>query len=152
MTSVKYETIFKLFLGNITDYKLASLNEEDAKELLTEYLHKSLAATYLNHLFSSYELDDDMETFSYTMTYDTGNDETDFVCVAISKWMVYEWFHNQVRNTVNTAQFFGGSEQKYYSQQQHLAELKELEDSVYKEARHFVMDRGWINNSYLGGS
>ena len=152
MASVSYETIFNLFLGNITDYKLASLNEDDANTLMTEYLHKSLAASYLNRIFSSVTLDDDTRIISFTLAYDSGRDETDFVCNAIAKWMTYEWFHNQVRSTVNTAQFFGGSEQKYYSQQQHLAELKDLEDSLYKEARHFVMDRGWINNSYLGGS
>ncbi len=152
MASVKYETIFNLFLGNITDIKLASLSEEDAKTLMVEYLHRSLAASYLSHIFSSSELDDETETFTYSMAYDTGKDETDFVCNAIAKWMVYEWLHNQVRSIVNTAQFFGGAEQKYYSQQAHMAELRNMQDDAYKEARHFVMDRGWINNSYLGGS
>lgn len=152
MASVKYETIFNLFLGNITDIKLASLSEEDAKTLMVEYLHRSLAASYLSHIFSSSELDDENETFTYSMAYDTGKDETDFVCNAIAKWMVYEWLHNQVRSIVNTAQFFGGAEQKYYSQQAHMAELRNMQDDAYKEARHFVMDRGWINNSYLGGS
>lgn len=152
MTSVKYETIFNLFLGNITDIKLASLSEEDANTLMTEFLHKALAATYLNRLFSSYSLDDDTQQFSFAMAYDTKRDETDFVCNAIAKWMVYEWIHNQVNSVVNTAQFFGGAEQKFYSQQAHLSELRNLEDSLYKECRHYVMDRGWINNSYLGGS
>ena len=152
MTSVKYETIFNLFLGSITDIKLASLSEEDAKVLMTEYLHKSLAASYISHLFSSTELDDANETFTYTMAYDSGIDETDFVCNAISKWMVYEWLHNQVRNTVNTMQFFGGSEQKFFSQKAHMEELRNMQDDAYSEARKFVMDRGWIRNSYLGGS
>lgn len=152
MTSVKYETIFNLFLGSITDIKLASLSEEDAKVLMTEYLHKSLAASYISHLFSSAELDDANETFTYTMAYDSGIDETDFVCNAIAKWMVYEWLHSQVRSTVNTMQFFGGSEQKFYSQQAHMSELRNMQDDAYSEARKFVMDRGWIRNSYLGGS
>lgn len=152
MTSVKYETIFNLFLGNITDYKLASLNEDDANTLMTEYLHKSLAASYLNRLFSSMTLDDDTNMLSYEMAYDSGKDETSFVCTAIAKWMTYEWYHNQVNSVLNNAQFFGGAEQKFYSQQAHSDQLQSLEESSYKEARHFVMDRGWINNSYLGGS
>lgn len=151
MTSVSYETIFKLFLGSITDYKLVSLSDEDAETIMTEYLHKALAASYLSRLFSSMELDDGMKQLTFAMAYDSGKDETDFVCNAIAKWMVYEWIHNQVNSTVNTAQFFGGSEQKYYSQQAHLSELRNLEDSLYKEARGVVMDRGWIHNSYLGG-
>lgn len=152
MTSVSYETIFNLFLGSITDYKLASLNEEDAGALMSEYLHKALAAPYLSRIFASLNADDAAKTISYTLSYDSGRDESSFVHNAIAKWMVYEWIHNQVRSTVNTAQFFGGSEQKYYSQQAHLSELRALEESLYKEARHYVMDRGWINNSYLGGS
>lgn len=152
MTSVKYETIFNLFLGNITDYNLSSLGEEDVKALLTEYLHKALAASYLSHIFSSSNLDDELEIFSFSLAYDSGKDETDFVCNAIAKWMVYEWYHNQVNSVINSAQFFGGSEQKFYSQQAHSSELRAVEESMYKEARHFVMDRGWINNSYLGGT
>lgn len=152
MASVKYETIFNLFLGNITDIKLASLNEEDAKVLMTEYLHKALADSYLSHLFSASELDDTAETFTYTMAYETNKDETDFVCNAIAKWMVYEWLHNQVRSTVNSMQFFGGSEQKFFSQKGHMEELRNMQDDAYTEARRFVMDRGWIHNSYLGGS
>lgn len=151
MASVNYKEIFSLFLGSITDYKLASLEEEDANTLMTEYLNKALAASYLNHLFSSFTLDDGTQTFTYTLAHATTNDETGFVCNAIAKWMVYEWLHNQVRSVVNTAQFFGGSEQKYYSQSAHLAELRALQDDAYKEARFFIQDRGWINNSYLGG-
>jgi hypothetical protein len=151
MTSVKYETIFSLFLGSITDYKLASLDEEDANVIMTEYLHKALAASYLSRIFSSISTDDDSQVFSYELKYTTDMDEADFVCNAIAKWMVYEWLHNQVRSVVNTSQFFGGSEQKYYSQAAHIGELRALQDDAYKEARSFVMDRGWINNSYLGG-
>lgn len=151
MASVKYETIFSLFLGSITDYKLASLNEEDANTVMTEYFHKALAASYLSRIFSTMSTDDENRTFFYELKYKTDMDETDFVCNAIAKWMVYEWLHNQVRSVVNTAQFFGGSEQKYYSQSAHIGELRALQDDAYKEARSFVMDRGWINNSYLGG-
>ena len=151
MTSVSYETIFKLFLGSITDYKLVSLSDEDAETIMTEYLHKALSATYLSRLFSSMTLDDEMKQLTYAMTYDSGKDETDFVCNAIAKWMVYEWYHNQVNSVINSAQFFGGSEQKFYSQQTHSSELRAVEESMYKEARGFVMDRGWIHNSYLGG-
>ena len=153
MASVSYEAIFSMFLGNITDYKLASLEEEDATAIMTEYLHKTVSTPYISRIFSSVSMDDVNQTIEYSMAHPT-NEEGDsgFVVTALSKWMVYEWIHNQVNNTVNLAQFFGGSEQKYYSQQQHLTALRELQDSLYKEARNFVMDRGYITNSYLGGS
>ena len=153
MASVSYEKIFELFLGNITDFKLASLEKDDAQSLMTEYLHKALAASYLSHIFSTSVLDDDTETFTYTLSHDSGKDETDFVCTAISKWMAYEWLQNQVKNSTLTHQMiFSSKEKSFYSQANHMAELRALKDDAYKEARGFVQDRGWIHNSYLGGS
>ena len=152
MASVKYETIFSLFLGSITDYKLASLNDEDANTVMTEYFHKALAASYLNRIFSTRSMDDDNQVFNYELKYKTDNDETDFVCNAIAKWMVYEWVANQVNSTSLTEQMiFSSKEKSFYSQQAHLGTNMALKDMLYKEARSFVMDRGWINNSYLGG-
>lgn len=153
MASVEYKDIFGMFLGNITDYKLASLEEEDATALMTEYLHKALYAPYVRRIFKSVSFVDAEQVIEFTMNHSTTEDnDKGFVTTAIAKWMTYEWVHNQVNNVVNTAQFFGGAEQKYYSQQQHLTALRELQDSLYKEARNFVMDRGYITNSYLGGS
>lgn len=152
MASVTYESIFNLFLGSITDYKLASLEENDAADLMVEYLHKALSASYLRRIFSSIILDDEEKLITYEMAQATDSDaDSEFVSNAIAKWMVYEWIHNQLNSVVNTSQFFGGAEQKYYSQANHMTELRELHDLLYKEARHFVMDRGWIHNSYLGG-
>lgn len=151
MASINYEKIFSMFLSSIKDHELASLSEVDANAIMTEYLHKALSASYLSHLFETSALDDTAQTFTYKMAYETTKDETDFVANAITQWMVYEWWSNKVNSIVNAAQFFGGSEQKFYSQQAHMAELQNLQDSAYKKARSFVQDRGWIHNSYLGG-
>ena len=151
MASMDYEKIFRMFLSDVNDPALASLSEEDAKTIMTEYLHKALSSSYLDHLFATSSLDDSSNTFSYTMAYDTSKDESDFVSNAIAKWMVYEWWSNKVNSVVNSAQFFGGSEQKYYSQAAHMEELQNLQDNAYKKARTYIQDRGWIHNSYLGG-
>lgn len=152
MASVTYDVIFSLFLGSITDYKIASLEEKDATDLMKEYLHKALSASYVRRLFSSIALDDINNVMTYEVSFPTDVDaDADFIANAIAKWMVYEWYHNQVNTTVNLAQFFGGSEQKFYSQQAHSSEARALEESAYKEARNFIGDRGWIHNSYLGG-
>ena len=154
MASINYETIFNIFLGNITDYNLASLEEEDAANLMQEYLHRALSVTYLRRVFSSIALDDTAETITYTMATATDPDsDSEFAKNAIAKWMVYEWVSNQVNNTALTQQMiFSSKEKSYYSQQAHLATNIALKDRLYTEARNFVMDRGWINNSYLGGS
>lgn len=151
MSSLQYDSIFEKFLGNITDYDFANLSISDSYELMTEYLHKSLAETYVNRLFSSYELDDEINTLVYEMKHSVSEDaDAEFISSALAKWMVYEWLHKQVRSVLNTAQMFAGAEQKFYSQANHIDELRGLLDDSYKEARFFIQDRGYIKNSYLG--
>ena len=53
MTSIDYTVIFESFLGDITDYDFANLSMSDSFFLMTEYLHKALAETYVRRLFSS---------------------------------------------------------------------------------------------------
>lgn len=153
MASITYSEIYKAFLGNITDYKLASLGEEDARTLMQEYLHKSLYEPYVRRLFSSLSVDDEAQTLTYTMKHGTDEQsDKEFVINAIAKWMVYEWLHAQVNTTTLTEQMiFSSKEKSYYSQANHLSELRALQNDAFKEARGFIMDRGYISNSYLGG-
>lgn len=153
MSSLKYDVIFGEFLGDITDYDFANLSISDSYELMTEYLHKSLAEAYVNRLFSSYEVDDEINILTFEMKHSVSEEsDIEFITSALAKWMVYEWLHKQVRSVTNTAQFFGGAEQKFYAQANHMSELRGLMDDAYKEARFFIQDRGYIKNSYLGGS
>lgn len=149
MASIDYEEIFSSFLGNITDYNIASMNSTDAFELMTEYLHKTIADPYVKHIFSDVSLDDETQVLSYTLVRDT-NDK-DFVINALSKWMVYEWYAGKVNNIQNITQFFGNKETKWLSQAAHSAENRSLRDTAYKEARFYIQNRGYIDNSYLGG-
>ena len=113
MASISYEEIFSSFLGNVTDYNLASLSPTDAFEIMSEYLHKSVADPYMYRLFSEYSLDDEGQVLSYTLS-NSVNDETDkeFVINALAKWMVYEWLNKQVQSVVNISQMFSNKDQK----------------------------------------
>ena len=153
MASISYEEIFSSFLGNVTDYNLASLSPTDAFEIMSEYLHKSVADPYMYRLFSEYSLDDEGQVLSYTLS-NSVNDETDkeFVINALAKWMVYEWLNKQVQSVVNITQMFSNKEQKYYSQAQHITELRGLRDDAMKAARFYIQNAGYVRNSYLGGA
>ena len=154
MASVTYEEIFSNFLGNITDYNLQeNLSISDSEELMTEYLHKAASHTYTAHIFSSHKLHDEVHLFEYEMEISTDDDaDKEFVITALAKWMVYEWLHKQVRAVTLTAQVFGGKELSAFSQANHLAQLRGLQDDVYAEARRYICDRGTFVNSYLGGA
>ena len=151
MASITYDEIFSYFLGDITDYNLYNLSQSDAELLMTEYLHKAVAESYVNRLFSTYTLSDDVQRFEYEMIHVVGDDQDEeFVKTALAKWMTYEWLKRQVKSINNTAQLLAGKEQKFYSQSQHLSELRALQDDAFKEARFYLQDRGYIYNDYLG--
>lgn len=152
MASLSYDEIFSDFLGSVTDYELASINIDDMYGLMTEYLHKALSLSYVRRLFSSVEFDDTIQSFTFEL--DNQVDEAvdlDFVKYILSKGMVIEWLKPQVRSKINIAQFFGGKEQKYYSQAQHLSELRGLLEDTQLEMRKAIRDRGYIYNPYLKG-
>ena len=152
MASISYEEVFGSFLGNVTDYNLASLSVTDAYEIMSEYLHKTMAEPYVYRLFATVKLDDETQMINYTLAdeYDEEVDN-DFIVTALGKWMVYEWLHRQVRSITNTAQAFMGKEQKFYAQSAHISELRALQDDAFKEAQRFILNRGYIANSYLSG-
>ena len=150
--TIDYQEIFGAFLGNITDYTLASLDEVDANTLMTEWLHKSFSNMYIRRLFSSFVYDDEVQTLTVLMSRSISDDiDKEFVVNVFSKQMVYEWVHPQVNSVVNISQAYMGKEQKYYSQSAHLAELRALENDAQLAVRNLISDRGYIYNGYLGG-
>ena len=149
-TSIEYESIFSSFLGYIDDYELASYTETSAYELMGEYLHKTVAEPYVRRLFSSISLDDDEEVVNFEMSYVVDEEsDSDFVETILSKGMVVKWLEPQVKSKLLTAQMFAGKESKWYSQQAHLAELRNLLTDVKADMRGQIRDRGYIYNSYL---
>ena len=150
--TIDYQEIFGAFLGNVTDYKLASLDETSANSLMIEWLHKSFGNMYIRRLFSSFVYDDEVQTLTVLMARSVSDDiDKEFVINVFSKQMVYEWIHPQVNSVVNTAQFYGGKEQSFYSQANHLAELRNIENDAILAVRNMISDRGYIYNGYLGG-
>lgn len=152
MASLSYDEIFSDFLGSVTDYDLASVNIDDMYGLMTEYLHKTLSQSYVRRLFSSVSFNDAVQVFTFEMSNSVDDAaDLDFTKYILSKGMVVEWLKPQVRSKVNIAQMFGGKEQKFYSQAQHLSELRGLLEDTQLEMRKAIRDRGYIYNPYLEG-
>lgn len=151
MSSIAYDDIFSSFLSNITDYKIATQDEDVTTEQLVEYLHKAIGTPYIRTLFMSVDLDDDESLLSYEMKNPDPLGDEDFILNILGKAMVYEWVHPQVRKTSLTAQMFSGKEVKWYSQSAHLEELRGIEEDAELEVRRMIRDRGFISNKYLEG-
>ena len=149
MSSINYDDIFSSFLSNITDYKIATQDEDVTTEQLIEYLHKVIGTPYISALFMSIGLDDDAAVLTYEMKLPNPNGDDYFMINMLGKAMVYEWIHPQVRKTSLLAQMFSGKEVKWYAQSNHMAELRGIEEDAELEVRRMIRDRGFISNEYL---
>lgn len=158
MASINYDDIFELFLGQITDYEIAGMNMSEAYEVMTGYLHGVVRQAYVRRLFSTCQLDDEIQSLTYVMKLPTteGSDsdenasiDEDFVKGMLADGMVLEWVTPIVNRTTNLNQMFAGKEQKFYSQSTQLDELQSLRENVYLKFRREIRDRGVISNGYL---
>lgn len=152
MTS-EYEEIYSRFLTRVEDFKLAELGQRLAEEMMNGWMHSTLSKPYVRRLFSEMEIDDDNEQLNYDLKYQVSDEEDrDFVEELISLGMVVQWLTPQVNSVLNTAQFFSNAEQKFFSQANHLEQLRELLKKNENDLRKLIRDRGYIYNSYLGES
>lgn len=150
MASLSYDKIFNNFMGNMTDPNFASLSISEAYGLMTEYLHKTMAQSYVRRIFACATLDDKIQILDYELAYKTEDSaDMDFVEYILARGMLVEWLQPQVQSRVNISQMIGGSKEKFYSQSSHLSELKGLLSDTKTELRKAIRDRGYIYNSYL---
>ena len=140
MTS--YDEIYKRFLSKITDYNITEFDPQDAYDMFHTWLMSSITTQKkLEH-----DLDYDDELFSFAE--DLSHIEKE--CLALG--MVIEWLQPQVNSVTNTLQMFGGKEEKFYSQANHLSELQSLLKSVMIQRRKLISGYVYQNNSYIKGS
>ena len=153
MTSLSYDEVFDDFLGRVADFDFSTMDESTANYLMAEYLQKVVSRPYIRRLFSSINADKEIHLIEFEMVDVVDEDaDLEFVKTILSKGMVVEWLEPQVRTKVNIAQFFGGKEQKYYSQSNHMTELRGLFEDTEKELKAEIRDRGYIYNTYLGNT
>ena len=149
---LSYDKLFSRVLNKINDPKELSLDESDLLEIYTERLHSVIGKPRVRRLFSSVKMDDEIMEMTFTLK-DSVDEDSDkyFIIEVLSRGMVIAWLEPQVKSTANLAQMFGGKEQKWFSQAQHLTELKDLLSTAKSEQRRIICDHGYINNSYVRG-
>lgn len=152
MASLDYNKIYSRLFSKIEAYDFIELPVDDLNDFLCNWIHSASANPYVRKLFTTFNLDDEIQTLSYEMKYsvDEFSDE-DFIVDIISLGMVVAWLEPKVNSINNIAQMFGSKEEKFYSQSQHLSELRGLVNDSKKLQRRMIADRGYVWNSYLGG-
>ena len=165
MASLSFNKIYSCFLGKINDFDIPNMDEEILNEVLLGYLKSTIAQPTINGIFISltYEVIEEFDNVdmkdkiswdesmvNYQLKVSAADDEL-FVTELLARGMVVQWLEPQVKNIVNISQFFGGKEQKYYSQAQHLSELKDMLETEKNELGKYIRDRGSVYNPYLKG-
>lgn len=149
MTSA-YEDIYSRFYLRIEDYEMVGLDKKLVNKMLNGYMRSTLSKPYIRRLFDTLTIDDDVEEIEYEMKYPVSDDgDQDFVEELIALGMVVEWISPKYHSTLLTSQLFTNSEQKFYSQANHMTELKDMYHRAKNDLRKMIRDRGYINNEYL---
>lgn len=146
MPSLEYETIFTRFLGKITDYSIASMDEDSMNEMLTEYLTFALSLPEVEKLFKALTVDEDMEEITFTLR-NSINESADirFVTDILLTGMQIAWLEPQVYSHQVTLQMFGGKEEKFYSQSNQLQQLRELLEQNEIRLKKKIRDHNYYN-------
>ena len=144
MASSEYDEIYSRFYLRVKDYEMSGLKESLVKEMLNGYLRSVVSKPMVRRLFSSIQMDDDIREIEYELRDPLDEDsDKDFVEEMLSLGMVQHWASPKYHSTLLTNQLLTNSEQKFHSQAQHLAEMKELYEKSQTDFRKLIRDRAY---------
>jgi hypothetical protein len=126
-------------LNRTTDFNLAEIDDYTLNEMLKGWLCTSIVNTRTStNLLTR---DDENESFE--------SDLSDLDIELLAMGMTMAWLDQTLNSTELTLQFIGGKEEKYYSQANHIAELRALREDTRLEMKRLHSYGTYTNNSYL---
>jgi hypothetical protein len=137
MTS--YEIVYGRFLNHTTDFNLAELDDHTLNEMLKDWLHSAIVKTRTSSDLTA--RDDENEVFN--------NDLTDLDIELLAMGMTLAWLDQYLNSTENVLQFIGGKEEKYYSQANHIEQLRALREDTRLEMKRLHSYGTYANNPYF---
>lgn len=134
-----YEKVYNRFLNRITDFNLGDFDDYTLNEMLRGWLHSAIVNVRTSSDLST--RDDENEAFD--------SDLTDRDIELLAMGMTMAWLDQYLNSTENVLQFIGGKEEKYYSQANHIAELRALREDTRVEMKRLHSYGTYTNNSYF---
>ena len=134
-----YEKVYSRFLSRTTDFNLAELDDYTVDKMLKNWLHSAIVKVRTSSDLS--KRDDENEAFA--------NDLTDMDVELLAMGMTLAWLDQTLNSTELTLQFIGGKEEKYYSQANHIAELRALRADTLREMQQLYTYGTYTNNDYF---
>lgn len=137
-----FKTIYSRFLGRIKDYRFLTLPEETANEFMNEWLYAVTSRPSIRKLFKIFDVKSDCIEFALYDSIDESYD-TNFTTELIVCGIMIPWLARKVYSLENLDQMYGGSEEKFYSQSNHLEQLRKLLADTKIEQRKLIRDHGY---------
>ena len=152
MTSITFDEIYSRFYTKVEAFDLIDEDEEVVSEFMCNWLQSALFYPHIRKLFSTIEVDVENATISYELNYEIDEaSDKNFVTEVLSWGIVFNWVDPKINSITNIVQHFGESDDKWYSQASHLAQLRQLRADSERHIRGLVNSRGFFNNVYLDG-
>ena len=149
MTS-EFDELYSRFYLRVEDYNIVGLEEKVVTNMMNGWIKSTLSKPYVRRLFDELDFDEDIGELEYEMKLPVSEEEDkDFVEEVIALGMVVEWLSPKYHSTLLTSQMFSNGDQKYYSQANHMTELKDMYHRAQNNLRKLIRDRGYIYNGYL---
>lgn len=163
MSSISFKEIYASFYLKTEGYDLfdPNLSKEMRNDLMCGYIHSALSDRYVSRLFSSITVTDSVidngveipGVIDYTLKYGVGDFfDKHFLVEMLGYGMALAWVTPKVNSLTNLAMLVTDSQTKFYSQASHLDKLMNLRERIKNERNELIVNRGFINNSYLDGA
>lgn len=148
--TLQYEDIFSIFLTKITDYSFLECDDSFIHSQMVSWLHTASSSPRLRAKFGSLIFNDELDELEFELKMPVSDSEDEeFVKDVLARGMVIAWLEPQVKSVLLTAQMFGGKEEKWYAQANHLSQLQSLLAEAKTELSKILRDYGYLYNSYI---
>lgn len=136
-----YEKVYKRFLNSIRDFEIIDLDDNTFQDMLLEWLNS--ACVNMRKIQNDLSVrDDELQEFEADLT------ELEVELLALG--MKREWVSQRLNSTELTAMFLGGKEEKFYSQSNQIAQLREMKKDIEVEMKNLRRDYTYFdNNTYI---
>lgn len=136
----QYSTLYERALAQITDPLLVTIPEEDLENMLHDWLMNAIVEPVIGE-YDFANRDEGLKQFNFDIS------ERDQKILSIH--MVRGWLAPQIRSVTLTSQVFGGKEEKFYAQSNQLAEMRNLDADLQRQADLLFCRGTYLDNEYF---
>ena len=136
----QYSTLYQRALAQITDPILAQIPEDDLYNMLHDWLMDAIVEPVIGN-YDFTDRNEELGKFNFEIS------EVDQKILSIH--MVRGWLAPQIRSVALTSQVFGGKEEKFYAQANQLAEMRNLDADLQRQAELLFCRGTYLNSDYF---